>query len=335
MTILVTGAAGFIGSNLANRLLDKEYKVIGIDNYSFGEKRNIASILDHPNFKFIEQDLCSYALCDKVDKVDVIVHLASMKIPRYTNSYKTLYVNDLLLKNVLEKAKLDRAHLVFASTSDVYGKNNALPFSENSNLVLGSTQVKRWAYACSKMYAEHAIIAHAQEFDFTYTLMRFFGAYGPNQNLSWWGGPQSVFIQKALSNQSIEIHGDGQQTRTFTYIDDTIQGILLCMEHQKSRNEIFNIASDKNEEVSIFSLAEKIWKKIHGLNAQPKLEFIPYSAFGKYEDVSRRVPCVKKIKKQLGFSSLVGLDEGLEKTIAWQRNISNLGSEKQIEELCS
>ena len=127
---------------------------------------------------------------------------------------------------------------------------------------MGPTTVKRWSYAISKIFSEHKIIAHSQENNLKYTIFRFFGAYGPNQNLTWWGGPQSVFIENAIKNLPIELHGDGLQTRTFTYIDDTVQGIIRCIENEKACNEIFNIASEPKLEINIKDLATMIWKLI-------------------------------------------------------------------------
>jgi len=208
MKVLITGVAGFIGSNLAKRLLQKNHYVIGIDNLSYGSIENIEDIKTHKNFEFISGDLANPFIIKDIS-ADIIVHLASQKIPRYTSAYRTLEENQLLLKNVIEKGKKDSIRIVFASTSDVYGKNPQVPFTEESDLLLGPTTVKRWAYALSKIYGEHLLIANQQEFDLQYTITRFFGSYGPNHNLTWWGGPQSGFITKAYNNEAIEIHGDG------------------------------------------------------------------------------------------------------------------------------
>lgn len=320
MTIIVTGAAGFIGSNLSKKLLESNYKVIGIDNFSFGFKRNIEGLLNHPKFKFVEGDIRNSETLGSLNG-DIIVHLASQKIPRYTNALVTLNDNYLMLNNVIENCKNKNLKLVYASTSDVYGKNNAVPFSEESDLVMGKTTVKRWAYALSKIYGEQLIIANNNEFNLEFTIARFFGSYGPNQNLTWWGGPQSVFIGKALINEPIEIHGDGLQSRTFTFIDDTVDGLLKCILDPASKNEIFNVASDPKEETSILNLGNQIWRLINGEGSTPKINFIPYATFGNYEDVKRRVPDISKIKSCLGFHPQYNLLDGLTATINWQKNI--------------
>lgn len=323
MKVIVTGVAGFIGSNLGNALLNLKHEVIGIDDLSHGSLENIGGILPHKNFTFINENINNEEILKNL-KGDVLVHLASQKIPRYTNALITLEENSAMLKSVITKCLADKIKLVFASTSDIYGKNPDIPYSETSNSLLGPTTVKRWAYAISKIYSEQNIIANNDEHGLEYTIMRFFGSYGPNQNLTWWGGPQSVFIANTLANKPLEIHGDGMQSRTFTYIEDTIQGILKCIFEEKARNEIFNIANDPKEEITILELGKLIWNLIHGPGSEPLIDFIPYKTFGNYEDVRRRVPNIDKIKTVLNFIPKVSLKEGMIKTIDWQKNKSQL-----------
>ncbi|MEO7834843.1 MAG: NAD-dependent epimerase/dehydratase family protein [Ginsengibacter sp.] len=318
MKILITGAAGFIGSNLTSRLLEKGHSVIGIDNLDYGFLRNIEDLKKNPNFKFIVGDIANPLILKDVN-ADIIVHLASQKIPRYTTALRTLEENYLMLRNVVQKCVLNKSKIIFASTSDVYGKNPNIPFNENSDLVMGPTTVKRWSYALSKIYGEQYIIANKDEFDLIYTITRFFGSYGPHQNLTWWGGPQSVFIEKAFKQEPIEIHGDGSQTRTFTYIEDTINALLLCIENNNSDNQIFNTGG-KSGEISINDLAILIWKLVNGENSTPKINYIPYSTFGNYEDVMRRVPDISKLCSVLNFKPQWDLQKGLKATIEWQKN---------------
>jgi UDP-glucose 4-epimerase len=320
MRILITGVAGFIGSNLCSKLLSLGHSVIGIDNMSHGFQRNIDIFVQNPNFTYVNADIIN-PLILKDHKADILVHLASQKIPRYSNALRTLDENYHMLKNVVNKCLIDRIKLVFSSTSDVYGKNTVCPFTEDSDLVLGQTTIKRWAYALSKIYGEQYIMANNEEYDLPYTITRFFGSYGPHQNLTWWGGPQSVFITKALEGGEIEIHGDGLQTRTFTYIDDTVDALTRCILEEEAKNEIFNVGSMPEEEISIVGLATLIWKMINGEGANPRLKFIPYSTFGKYEDVMRRVPDISKIKSTLGYSPQFSLQDGLSRTIKWQKKL--------------
>ncbi|MBN8703029.1 MAG: NAD-dependent epimerase/dehydratase family protein [Bacteroidetes bacterium] len=320
MKVLITGVAGFVGSNLLKLLLTNGCEVVGVDNFSFGFRRNIEPFLTNKKFTFYEKDLRDIESLTKI-KCDVIVHLASQKIPRYSTALCTLEDNASMLKNVINKCKKDKIKLVFASTSDVYGKNPILPYHEESDLLLGPTTVKRWAYALSKIYAEQLIIANNQEFDLEFTIMRFFGSYGVNQNTTWWGGPQSVFIQNILEDKPIEIHGDGSQTRTFTYVADTVQGVEKCIFHQNSKNEIFNIASEPTQEITILNLAKLIWKLMKDDSSAPNIKMIPYSTFGKYEDVMRRVPSIDKIKQKLDYEPKFNLEQGLTEAIKWQSNL--------------
>ena len=320
MEIIITGVAGFIGSNLADQLLQRGHTVTGIDNLSYGFVRNIDLIKDNPNFQFITGDITDPHIL-KGMKADVVIHLASQKIPRYTNALRTLEENNQMLKNIVQKCLHDKAKMIFASTSDVYGKNPNIPFSEESDLVMGPTTVKRWAYALSKIYGEQYIIANHEEHGLKYTITRFFGSYGPNQNLTWWGGPQSVFIEKALKKEPIDIHGDGSQTRTFTYVNDTVNALVLCVENVKSDNEIFNTGSRPGGEISIKDLAVLIWRLVNGKNSEVQLNYIPYSTFGKYEDVMRRVPDISKICSYLNYQPEWDLEKGLSVTIDWQKKL--------------
>jgi UDP-glucose 4-epimerase len=229
-----------------------------------------------------------------------------------------------MLKNVVDKCKNDKSKIIFASTSDVYGKNPKVPFTETDDLVMGPPTVKRWAYAISKMYSEQYILANKDEYGIKYTITRFFGSYGPNQNLTWWGGPQSVFIEKALKNEPIDLHGDGNQTRTFTYVDDTVNALVACIENDKSNNEIFNTGSKAGGEISIKDLAYLIWKLVNGKDSEPKLNYIPYSTFGNYEDVMRRVPDISKLCTTLDFQPEWDLEKGLQLTIDWQKQFYKL-----------
>jgi UDP-glucose 4-epimerase len=166
--------------------------------------------------------------------------------------------------------------------------------------------------------------ARAEKDDLKFTIVRFFGGYGPAQNLTWWGGPQSVFIEKALKNEPIDLHGDGNQTRTFTYVDDTVNALVACIENDKSDDEIFNTGSKPGGEISIKDLAYLIWKLVNGKNSEPKLNYIPYSTFGNYEDVMRRVPDISKLCTTLNFQPEWDLEEGLQLTIDWQKQFYKL-----------
>ena len=314
--IVVTGAAGFIGSNLSAELVQRGYTVHGIDNLSQGSELNVSMLLAQRSFTLSRIDVRDQAAVDLAcDGASAIVHLAAYKIPRYSDALDTLTINAAGTMNVAEAARRQGARLVAASTSDVYGKNPALPFREESDLIIGPPTVRRWAYAISKMYTEQLLLAVHERYGIDVVLLRFFGGYGPNQHRSWWGGPQAVFIDKALDDQPCEIHGDGQQTRSFTYVSDHVDGILRAIENPAARNRVFNIGSTR--EITIEHLARVIWRLVRG-DEKPKLEFIPYETFGRYEDVRRRVPDLSLAESLLGYRPRIDLETGLAMTIRWQ-----------------
>lgn len=322
--IVVTGAAGFIGSNLCEELLRRGYQVTAIDNLSMGSLANLEDCLNKPGFTFFKDDVMNAGIMKSLcSGADVIVHFAAYKIPRYGNAVETLLINNEGTKNILNAAREKRIKIVLASTSDVYGKNPKLPFNEESDLVIGPSTVSRWSYAISKLFDEHLALAYKESYGIPVSIIRFFGGYGPHQNLTWWGGPQSVFIGAVLRGQPMEIHGDGSQTRSFTYISDHVNGIVRIIESEQANGEIFNLGS--THEISILGLAQLIHRLIRG-EGDPLLKLVPYTSFtGKsYEDVMRRVPDISKAENLLGFKWVVSLEDGLTSTIAWQRRQEGL-----------
>ncbi|HMY68953.1 MAG TPA: NAD-dependent epimerase/dehydratase family protein, partial [Leptospiraceae bacterium] len=208
--ILITGVAGFIGSNVCRHLLGKGYHVIGIDNLSQSDGKNMNEFLNHSEFEFYRVDIMNESsVLRAAHGCSGIIHMAAYKIPRYSDALDTLKINGIGSENLVKAAIENNARLVAASTSDVYGMNPELPFKEDSsNLVMGGPKVRRWAYAISKMFEEQMIYAYGERMNLDFALIRFFGGYGPGQNLTWWGGPQSVFINKALDDEEIEVHGE-------------------------------------------------------------------------------------------------------------------------------
>ena len=324
-TVLVTGVAGFLGSNLLDRLMSAGHHVIGVDNLSMGLKSNIEHHFEDERFTFIEHDITDPALFREVTAdVDVVTHLAAFKIPRYGKAIDTLRINHDGTVNVLDFCKTSATKCVLASTSDVYGQSDDLPFSEErTKSVIGSSKSPRWAYAVSKLNDEHLALAYQDAYGFPVVLLRFFGSYGPKQPLSWWGGPPPVFIEAVLKDETIPVHGDGLQTRSFTYVDDTVSGIFQAMFKDEANGEIINIGN--KEEVTIVELAKRI-KAASGTPGEAKIEFVPYESFSnkKYEDVRRRVPDTQLCERLLGVTAKVSLDEGLKRTIAWQKGKMNL-----------
>ncbi len=313
----ITGAAGFIGSHLTDRLLQDGIEVIGVDDLSRGSLANLDRALPHPGFRFERMDCTRRRdLRAAFDGCDAIVHLAAQKIPRYGGALMTLEANVAGVNAAASVALSLDADLVMASTSDVYG-NATPPFAEDDNLVIGPSTSRRWAYAVSKLYDEHVCLALAEERDLKVTIVRLFGSYGPRNHPSWWGGPQSAFIEVLLDGGTMEIHGDGQQIRTFTYIGDTIEGFVRVLETPEARGEILNIGG--NRPTTILELAGLVQDAM-GLPQPLRATFVPYETLpGKYQDVRKRIPDTRKAEKLIGFKASVSIEDGLEDTVAWHR----------------
>jgi UDP-glucose 4-epimerase len=311
----VTGAAGYIGSHLCDRLLSEGMSVVGVDDLSRGTLANLEHALPHQNFTFEKMDCTRRReLRATFDGCDAIVHLAAQKIPRYGGTLMTLESNVAGVNAAAHAALSLDADLLVASTSDVYG-NAEPPFAEDDNLVLGPPTTRRWAYAVSKLYDEHVCLALAEERGLKVTLLRLFGSYGPRNHPSWWGGPQSAFAEILLDGGIMEIHGDGTQIRTFTYIDDTVEGFYRALLTPEARGEVLNIGGE--HPTRIIDLAEAVQRALD-IPLPLRAKIVPYDQLpGKYQDVLKRIPDTTKAKRILGFTAQVGLDEGLEHTMAW------------------
>jgi UDP-glucose 4-epimerase len=313
----VTGAAGFIGSHLCERLLAEDVEVVGVDDLSYGFMANIAHLLEHPGFRFEVLDCTrKRALRAAFAGCDSIAHLAAKKIPRFGGTLSTLEVNVAGVNAACAVALSLDADIIVTSTSDVYG-NAKPPFAEDGELVIGPPTTKRWAYAVSKMYDEHVALALAEEKGLRTTILRLFNAYGPRNHPTWWGGPSVTFIESLLDGQSMEIHGDGRQTRTFTYVTDTVDAFVRALERPEARGEVVNVGG--TETLTILELAERIQEAL-GVPLPLRAGFIPYESFpGRYQDVRHRVPDTSKALRLLGFEAIVPFAQGLAQTIAWHR----------------
>jgi UDP-glucose 4-epimerase len=314
----VTGAAGFIGSHLCDRLLAEGCEVVGIDDMSYGSLGNLAACINDPGFSFEVLDCRRRREVKRVfDGCDAIAHLAAKKIPRYEGALSTLEVNVAGANSVFGVALSLGADLVITSTSDVYG-NATPPFAEDGDIVLGPPTSRRWAYATSKLYDEHLALALAEERGLQVSILRLFNCYGPRNHLSWWGGPVVTFVEALLDGESMDIHGDGLQTRTFTYVEDTVDGIFRALVTPEARSEVINVGG--TETVSMIELAERIQTQL-GIPFPLRARFTPYDQLpGNYQDVRQRVPDTTKARRLLGFEAEIGLDEGLEQTIAWHES---------------
>jgi UDP-glucose 4-epimerase len=316
--IAITGVAGFVGSNLAPRLLARGDAVAGIDDFSHGSLENLEGVSGAPGFRLVEGSILDpAALAAAFAGAEAVVHLAAGKIPRYGDALDTLVTNGEGGLGVLRAAQAAGVRrVVLASTSDCYGRNPAVPFDEESVSVIGSPHVRRWSYAVSKMFEEQALLAFRERYGLQAVILRLFGGYGPRQNLTWWGGPQSVFIGAALRGEEMELHGTGRQTRSFTYVDDMVDAFVRAVDVPAADGELLNVGNDR--EIAIEDLARLVWRLVRG-DEPAKIRLVPLQTFGRYEDVDRRVPDNRRAARVLGHTPKVPLEEGLVPTIAWQR----------------
>ena len=315
----VTGAAGFIGSHLCSRLLDDGLEVVGVDDLSMGSLSNLERCFDDGRFQFEVMDAGRRRqLRSAFDGCDAVVHLAALKIPRYGGALRTLESNVAGVNAAASVALALDADLVVASTSDVYG-NAPTPLVEDGPVVLGPPTTRRWAYAASKLYDEHVVLALVEERGLRATILRLFNVYGPNNHLSWWGGPVVTFYEALLRGELVEVHGDGRQTRTFTYVEDTVEAFVRALRSPGSRGEVINVGA--SSPVTILELLGLVQATL-GVPQPLRARFVPYESLpGRYQDVRHRVPDVSKAQRLLGFTARVALEEGLLRSLEWHRSM--------------
>jgi UDP-glucose 4-epimerase len=319
--VLVTGGAGYIGSHLVDALIKRGDEVLVIDNLSTGRIENLRHLLAHPTFHFINDSILNESLLERfTPSMDLMVHLAAAVGVRHVlhDPLAAINTNVRGTEVVLGLAFKYWKRLVLASTSEIYGKASQVPFREDDDRVLGSTAVARWSYSMSKAIDEHFAFAYAAK-GLPVSIVRYFNSYGPRLDERGYGSVVANFIRQALRGEPLTVHGDGMQTRCFTYIEDTVAGTLLASEVRGAIGEAFNIGS--TVETSIHELARMI-KRL--TRSKSPVEFLPYEAYyGEgFEDTRRRVPSVDKAKRILGFLPRVNLETGLRKTIAWFREYS-------------
>lgn len=318
MRVLVTGGAGYIGSHLVDALLKRGDEVLVVDNLSTGKIENIRHLLGHPAFQFINDSILNEPLLERfVPAMDRIFHLAAAVGVRNVLQDPLAAINTNVrgTEVVLGLAFKYWKRLVLASTSEIYGKARHIPFREDDDRVLGTTGVARWSYSMSKAIDEHFAFAYAAK-GLPVAIVRYFNSYGPRLDERGYGSVVANFIRQALRGEPITVHGDGKQTRCFTYIDDTVAGTLLAAEAPRAVGEAFNIGSTR--ETSVLDLAKTIQRLARSTSP---IKIVPYASYyGEgFEDTRRRVPAVDKAKRLLGFVPKVDLEIGLKKTIAWCR----------------
>ena len=332
MRILVAGGAGFIGSHLCDELLRRGHEITCVDDLSAGSLANLREAEAHDSFTFVELDVMQGGELLGVGRDhEVVVNLVAKKIPRYSSALACLETNVGSTRATIELARENGAKYVVASTSDVYGKSAKLPFAEDDDLLLGTSTSRRWAYAASKLYDEHLCYAYQDEYGMDVTMLRFFGSYGERQYLSWWGGPQGVFLEAIAEGREVELHGNGLQTRCFMFVNDLVEATANAVERPEANGEIINVGTE--EEVSIADLA----RMMHRLSGEPgdlKVKMVPYESLStNYQDVMRRVPDLTKMRRILGLETYVPLEEGITRLWSWYRQIREGGAGAETESL--
>jgi UDP-glucose 4-epimerase len=313
---LITGGAGFIGSHLAERLLRNDHTVVAIDNLSTGSLKNIEVFKNKTQFDFVEGDIHNAGLMETlVEQSDVVFHLAAAVGVKLIadRPVHTIETNIGGTKVVLDIANKFSKKILIASSSEVYGKNEAVPFGEEDDIVLGSTSLSRWSYACSKAIDEFLGQAFYQQYGLGVVIGRFFNTIGPRQT-GQYGMVVPRFVKRALKGERLLVYGTGQQRRCFCYVEDLVDAVIGLMNCEEAAGKVYNIGS--TEEISIEELADKI---IEMTGSKSKKEFISYEkAYGKpIEDMMRRVPNLERIKKMIGWESKTSLAETLEIIIEW------------------
>jgi UDP-glucose 4-epimerase len=342
MRALITGGAGFIGSHLAEQLLQRGHHVHLMDDLSTGSMENIEHLRTlygssngqgngngngskyvagrSPRFQYtIDSVMNIPLLAELADQCDVIYHLAAAVGVRLIveSPVRTIETNVSGTEAVLQVANKKKKKVIIASTSEVYGKATKVPFNENDDLVIGPTVKGRWAYACSKALDEFLAIAYWNEKKLPVVVVRFFNTVGPRQT-GRYGMVLPTFVRQALHGEPITVHGDGQQSRSFTCVHDVIDALIKLTECERAVGQVFNIGNQ--QEISIGELAKRVKMMT---NSNSPIEFIPYDqAFGQgFEDMPRRVPDISKIQSFIDWSPKIQLQEIIQEVIDYHTSV--------------
>lgn len=313
---LITGGAGFIGSHLAERLLQQGYQVTVIDNLTTGRFENIAHLEQNPKFHYAIEDIRNIHVIDRlVSECDVIFHLAAMVgVQRIIESpINTIEVNIGGTEIILQTARRYRKRVLIASTSEVYGKGVSIPFREDDDRLLGATTRSRWSYAASKAIDEFLALAYYKEAGLPVTIVRLFNTVGPRQT-GQYGMVVPRFVRWALQNEPIQVYGDGQQSRCFGNVFDVIEALQGLMESPSTVGEVYNVGS--GGEVTIMELAERVRARA---NSSSEIRLIPYEQAYEsgFEDFRRRVPSVEKVMAAIGWQPRTSLEDTIDQVIAY------------------
>ena len=316
MKNLITGGAGFIGSHLAEALLVRGDEVFVIDDLSTGSIENIIHLKEHPKFHYTLDTIANKAvMAELVDLCDTVYHLAAavgvkLIVESPVNTIETnIYGTEVVLQLAAKKKK----KVIIASTSEVYGKSNAVPFREDDDMVLGPTTKARWSYACSKAIDEFLALAYFRERSLPVVIVRLFNTVGPRQT-GRYGMVIPRLVQQALAGEPLTVYGDGSQTRSFTSVSDVVPALIALAEKPEAVGQVFNIGNDY--EISITDLALLI-KKV--TRSSSEIVYVPYDiAYQEgFEDMQRRVPDISKARQIIGFQPRMGIEQIVEAVVEY------------------
>jgi nucleoside-diphosphate-sugar epimerase len=314
MRVLITGGAGFIGSHLADACIARGDEVFVLDDLSTGRLENLARVANDPRLHWTAGSVRDSDMVEElVDKCDVIFHLAAaVGVKLIVESpVRTIETNVRGTEVVLAAASRQHKRVLIASTSEVYGLSEQVPFREDGNLVMGATNKGRWSYACSKALDEFLALAYHREKKLPAIVVRLFNTVGPRQ-IGRYGMVVPTLVAQALAGQPLTVYGDGRQTRCFAFVADVVKSLLLLMDHADATGEVFNIGS--TEEVSITRLAERV---LALTGSRSGIVYVPYGeAYEEgFEDMPRRVPDTAKALRFIGFTPSTSLDDILRAVI--------------------
>ncbi len=308
MRILITGGAGFVGSHLADKLIAKGDEITVVDDLSTGKYSNVEHLEGNKNFRLIIDTVLNEKLMEElIRETDHVYHMASavgvrLIMEQPVKTIETIFHGtDVILKFCSRYRK----RVLIPSTSEVYGKGASVPFKEDDDLLTGATDKHRWAYACAKTLDEFLALAHWKETHLPVVVVRLFNTVGPRQT-GQYGMVVPRFVQAALKNDPIEVHGDGTQSRCFGHVSDVVEGLCKLLETPDCLGHVINLGN--SEETTITQLAERAIKLT---GSSSSIKYIPYSeAYGEgFEDMRRRVPSLEKAAKLVGYKPTRTLDD--------------------------
>jgi UDP-glucose 4-epimerase len=316
--VVVTGGYGFIGSHLVSALLDRG-DVVTVFDFAKNTRDTSIDFDNHPNFRFVQGDVTDLAALGQAltPGVDTVFHLAAVVgVKNYLNDpLRVLDVNVIGTRNVLELSQRHGTRVVFASTSEVFGKNPNPPFAEDDDRVLGSTRTARWSYSTSKAMAEHLVFAMHSAYGLPVTVVRYFNVYGPRQAPIF---VVSQSIHRILNGRAPLLYDSGDQTRCFTYVDDAVAGTLLAADSDAAIGAAFNIGS--MTETSMRDVVD-LAIKVADVDTVSSAEAVDTETRfgGRYEDIPRRIPDSTKAQRELGWRLRITVEEGIRRTVEWAR----------------